>query len=227
MGREKNMHAGHRSRVKAEFLSRGLEGWSEHRVLELILFYAIPQGDVNALAHELIEQFGSLAGVLDAMPEELEKVEGVGSHTATLLRLIPAVGGRYLAGRTSMHDMVNTSREAYEVLAPYFYGARNEMVYLLCLDGKNKVLGVRRVSEGSINAADVNVRRIVEEAMALRASQVYLAHNHVSNLPFPSRDDKMVTDYLRQVLEPIGIDIRDHLVFVDGDMVSFRDSGLW
>lgn len=69
-------HTGHRQRMKTEFLSRGLEGWPDHRVLELLLFYAVPQGDVNGLAHELVERFGSLAGVLDASVEELRKVKG-------------------------------------------------------------------------------------------------------------------------------------------------------
>ena len=78
----KHRHTGHRERMKAEFLARGLEGWPDHRVLELLLFYTIPQGDVNDLAHELVERFGSLAGVLDASVEELKKVKGVGDHTA-------------------------------------------------------------------------------------------------------------------------------------------------
>ena len=64
---KKPIHTGHRGRVKEEFLTRGLAGWPDHRVLELILFYAIPQGDVNPLAHELIDRFGSLDRVLDAL----------------------------------------------------------------------------------------------------------------------------------------------------------------
>ena len=84
-------HTGHRQRMKAEFLARGIEGWPDHRVLELLLFYSIPQGDVNGLAHDLIEQFGSLSGVLDASVEELRKVKGVGEHTAVLLRMLPAL----------------------------------------------------------------------------------------------------------------------------------------
>ena len=91
----KHRHTGHRERMKAEFLARGLEGWPDHRVLELLLFYTIPQGDVNDLAHELVERFGSLAGVLDASVEELKKVKGVGDHTAVFLRMLPAVLGRY------------------------------------------------------------------------------------------------------------------------------------
>lgn len=220
----KHRHTGHRERMKAEFLARGLEGWPDHRVLELLLFYTIPQGDVNDLAHELVERFGSLAGVLDASVEELKKVKGVGDHTAVFLRMLPAVLGRYQGARTRLSAIINSPEEAYAWLEPYFFGARNEMVYVLCLDGKRQVLGVRKVAEGSIELAEVNTRRIAEEAIGLRAVRIYVAHNHVSNLALPSQADWLTTDTLRGALRPIGIELIDHLVFVDGDMVSLKDS---
>ena len=217
-------HTGHRQRMKTEFLSRGLEGWPDHRVLELLLFYAVPQGDVNGLAHELVERFGSLAGVLDASVEELRKVKGVGEHTAVLLRMLPALLGRYQASRTRLSDVINSPEDAYPWLEPYFFGARNEMVYVLCLDGKRQVLGVRKAAEGSIQMAEMNARRIAEEAMGLRSARIYVAHNHVSNLAVPSQADWLATDTLRAILAPIGIELIDHLVFVDGDMVAMSQS---
>ena len=217
-------HSGHRKRVKHEFMTRGLEGWPEHRVLELLLFYALPQGDVNGLAHELIERFGSLAGVLDASPDELCKVKGVSEHTAALFRLIPALSGRYLGSRNQVRSVIHSAQDAYEVLAPYFFGARNEMSYVLCLDGKRQVLGVRKLSEGCIDATSVNIRRIAEEAMALRAARIYLAHNHISNIALPSRADIQTTGIIRAALNGIGLELMDHLVFVDGDMVSMKES---
>ena len=220
----KHRHTGHRERMKAEFLARGLEGWPDHRVLELLLFYTIPQGDVNGLAHELIERFGSLAGVLDASAEELKKVKGVGEHTAVFLRMLPAVLGRYQGSRTRLSGVVNSPEDAYPWLEPYFFGARNEMVYVLCLDGKRQVLGVRKVAEGSIQMAEMNARRIAEEAIGLRAVRIYVAHNHVSNLALPSQADWLTTDVLRASLAPIGIELVDHLVFVDGDMISMKES---
>ena len=217
-------HTGHRKRVKTEFLARGLEGWPEHRVLELLLFYALPQGDVNDLAHELIDRFGSLAGVLDASPDELCKVKGVSEHTAVLLRLIPALSGQYLSSRTEVAKLIHTPGQARTLLEPYFKGARNEQSYVLCLDGKNKPLGVRKLSEGCIDATAVNTRRIAEEAMALRAAKVYLAHNHISNIALPSKADVNTTMVLRQVLAGIGVELVDHLIFVDDDMVSIMQS---
>lgn len=220
----KHLHSGHRQRVKDEFRARGLKGWPDHRVLELLLFYAIPQGDVNGLAHDLIDRFGSLAGVLDASEDELRKVPGVGEHTSLLLQLIPAVGARYREQRSDLGELVQTPREAAALLEPYFFGARNEMVYILCLDGKCKLLGIRKVSEGSIYASDINIRRIVEEAMGLRAAAIYLAHNHVNNLAFPSAEDWQATDVIRAALAPVGLNLIDHLVFVDGDAVSLNQS---
>ena len=99
---QRHHHTGHRQRLKAEFLARGLEGWPDHKVLELLLCYAIPQGDVNGLAHELVERFGSLAGALDASAEELKKTPGVGEHTAVLLRMLPALLGRYQGSRARL-----------------------------------------------------------------------------------------------------------------------------
>ena len=109
-------HSGHRQRVKTEFLARGVEGWSDHRILELLLFYAIPQGDVNELAHRLVDNFGSLAGVLDASAEELKKVPGVGEHTAVLLKLVPALGGRYQEQRGAPGQIIHSPEEAAAVL---------------------------------------------------------------------------------------------------------------
>ena len=78
-------HTGHRARMRERFRASGLDGFAPHEVLELILFYAIPQRNVNPLAHRLLDTFGSLHGVLDAPVEELQKVEGVGEYVPRCL----------------------------------------------------------------------------------------------------------------------------------------------
>ena len=222
---EKSIHSGHRLRAKEEFLARGLEGLPDHKVLELILFYSIPQGDVNPLAHELVNHFGSLSAVFQAPYEELIKIKGVGKNTATLIQLIPAVGGRYLADRVSLSGQMVTTREFYEVLSPFFFGARVELCYLLCMDGKQKVITCRKLGEGIVDEVPVISRKVVETALACNASRVVLAHNHVSGVARPSAADIQVTQRLRKLLAEVNVHLVDHLVFVDGDMVSFAESG--
>lgn len=220
------IHDGHRRRLKQEFLARP-DIFPDHKVLELLLFYANPRADTNPLAHMLLEHFGSLAGVLDAGPEELGKVKGVGEHAVVLLKAVKELGGRYLADRTSVESIIRSTGDACRVLRPYFYGARGEIVCLLCMDGKRKLLGVRRLCEGNVNTVTVTTRLVAEAALALNATAAILAHNHVSGLAFPSPEDRSTTDYLRDVLSRVGVLLTDHIIFSDDDAVSLRDSGLY
>lgn len=220
------VHDGHRARLKREFLARP-DTFPDHKVLELLLFYANPRSDTNPLSHNLLERFGSLAGVLDAVPEELEKVPGVGEHAVALLKAVKEFSGRYLAGRSNLEDIVPDARTAMDVLRPYFFGARSEMVCVLCMDGKRKLLGVRKVGEGNVNAVEVTARGIVEAALSLNAAKLILAHNHVSGLAFPSPEDRATTLHLAGLLGGVGVQLVDHLIFSDDDMVSLRDSGFY
>lgn len=219
-------HDGHRQRLKTEFLARP-DSFPDHKLLELLLFYANPRSDTNPLAHELIDHFGSLAGILDATPEELQKVKGVGEHAAVLFKAVKEFSGRYLTVRTQVDDIARSTRDFYTLLRPYFFGARNEMLCLLCLDGKHKVLGIRRLGEGNVNAVNITTRLIAEAALSLNASAVVLAHNHVSGIAFPSDEDIATTNSLAPILNTLGVVLVDHLIFVDDDMVSLRDSGFY
>ena len=90
------MHENHRERMKRRFLKEGLDNFEPHNVLELLLFYYIPQKDTNEIAHALIERFGTLSDVLDASFDDLICVPGIKEHSATLLKMIPALSRRYV-----------------------------------------------------------------------------------------------------------------------------------
>lgn len=221
------LHDGHRKRLKQQFLAHG-EDFHDHQLLELLLCYSIPQGDVNELAHSLLEKYGSLAGLMDALPESLQQVPGVGEHTAVLLKMIPKLAGRYFDSRTALGTILDSTRAARDFLMPYFsQGARNEMVYLVCMDAKYKVLGCHKLGEGSVNAADITPRKVVETVLAHNATTAILAHNHVSGLALPSDADYTTTRRLWNVLRDVGVELCDHLVFADDDMVSMKDSGFF
>ena len=219
-----SIHAGHRQRVKEEFLVRGLAGMPDHKVLELLLFYAVPQGDVNPLAHALMERFGTLSEVFHAPYGELLKVKGVGPNTATLIQLIPAIGARYLADRVKL-EQLTTAEEFWEVFRPYFFGARVELCCLLCLDGKGRLKCCHKLGEGVVDQVPILTRKVMECAMADNASKVVLAHNHTSGVALPSHADKVSTQALRQLLRKVGVELLDHLIVTDDDMVSMAQSG--
>lgn len=223
----KSIHTGHRQRLKERFRQEGLDSFDELHVLELLLFYAIPQGDTNPLAHELLRRFGSLTGVLEAKREELEQVKGLGEHSVTLLRLVTELSRYYAVQRMSMERVLPTLEKCGEYLVPFFIGQREETVYLLCLDGKCKVLACRKLGQGGVNSVGVPIRRVVETALNTNASSVILAHNHPSGLALPTTEDVQVTKKVATALDLVGVRLADHVIVADQDFVSLTDSGLY
>jgi DNA repair protein RadC len=197
---------------------------ADHEVLELLLFYAIPRRDTNELAHRLIQQFGSLRNVLSASVEELERVNGVGESAALLLHLLPEVYARALTG-DEPEQILNSCERAGEYFLDLLGRERREVLYQVCLDAKGKVIACRRLSEGSIDQAVLDVRRVVEVALAGNASGVLLAHNHPSGVALPSPADRQITRRVQRALSLLGIELIDHIIVADGDFVSMAASG--
>ncbi len=218
------VHDGHREKMRQRFLKGGLDNFADHEALELLLFYAIPRRDTNELAHRLIERYGSLGAVLTAPIDDLSNFPGIGERTAILLHLAPE-----LYRRARMEAVSDTPLNSVERVGSYllerFAGERNEVVYQLCLDRKGKLLRCKRLSEGGIAAASLNIRSVVENAVLTGASAVILAHNHPSGVALPSQEDLATTRQIVQALRTIDVPLADHIIVADGDYVSFAQSG--
>ena len=221
-----SIHIGHRQRLKDRFRAEGLDHFDERHVLELLLFYAIPQKDTAPLAQELLIHFGSLPQVLEAPIDELEKVSGVGPHVSTLLALSTAISRYYLVHRTASATILSSAEQCGAYLMQHFHGRRNETVFVLCLDAKCKVLCCKEVGEGSVNSASIPIRRVVEMALAANATSVVIAHNHPSGLAMPSDEDVCTTKRLALALGAVEIQLADHIVVAEDDFVSMLQSGL-
>jgi DNA repair protein RadC len=220
------VHDEHRERMRKRFSENGIENFSEHEVLELLLYHAIPRGDVNPLAHALTEQFGSLANVLDAPLEELKKVKGVGDRAAFLLRLISPLSRRYLISKQRENRRLTSTAAAGEYIAPFFHGETDELFYVFCLDAGCAALSHKALSRGTVNASEISVRKIVEYALSANAVNVIVAHNHPSGSLTPSREDEQTTRVVRDALKVIGVTLLDHIIVANGDFVSLADTGL-
>ena len=218
------MHEGHRERVKRRFRQEGLDSFSDIQALELLLFYVIPRVDTNPIAHALLDHFGSLSQVLEASPEELCKVPGVGENGALLLNLIPQMGRFYMTDRAKSATILTSLEQCAEFLVPRFFGRKLETVFLLCLDAKCKVLCCKELGEGSVNSTGLSIRRVVETALGVNASSVVLAHNHPSGLAIPSPEDIQTTRRIAMALQAVEITLVDHIIVADDDYVSIAMS---
>ena len=219
-----SVHKGHRERLKARFLETGLDSFTDVQALELLLFYAIPQKDTNPIAHALLDRFGSLSQVLDAPLEALKKVPGISDHSASLLRLVTELARFYQVDSAQRTEVLTSLDACGRYLVPRFFGRKVETVFLLCLDAKCKVLCCREIGEGSVNAASISVRKVVEAALSANATSVVLAHNHPSGVALPSADDVQTTRRIAAALSAVEVKLIDHIVVAEGDFISMAQS---
>ena len=208
---------------KRKHLPRTPDSISDAELLALLLQFT--RDDAKELSEKILEQFPTVADVMEAGKEDLLAVEGMDDDTVLLLRLVPELHRRYFLSRSRHETRLTDSHDYGGYLLPYFYGARDEMVYLLLLDGAGRVINCRLLGKGSVSSANVPIRKLVQEALTANAAAVVLAHNHPAGLALPSKEDVEITLRLREALEVMDIVLLDHIVVADDDFVSLRDSG--
>jgi len=223
---DKTPHQGHRQRLKKRVIKEGIDSFEDHQILELLLFYCIPMKDTNELAHRLIHEFGSLAGVFDADPKDLCARVGVTENTGILLSLIPALARRYHQGRFRDKVVLDSTTTAGDYAITLFTGRINEAFYVICLDTQNRVNHAALLHEGTINEAPVYPRLIVETALRHQAAAIILAHNHPSGSLQPSAADIDVTRRIKQATEAIAITVADHIIVAGELYYSFAENRL-
>jgi len=214
------MHEDHRQRLREQFRTVGLEHFQPHNVLELLLFYSIPRRDTNEIAHRLIDYFGTLVNVLEASPEELCKVEGVGEASATLIAFMGQLARRYLAEQASEKKSFSSSQEFQRHVAAKFLGKKEEIVYLFCLDNAGRLLNECRVSLGTKYSVNLDNRTLLETAFHHNATKVVLAHNHPNGVRAPSSNDVKLTEAAAKLYREVNIQLLDHLIVANGECFS-------
>ena len=207
-----NPHRGHRQRLKARAQTQGFASLEPHEQIELLLCYAIPQGNVNPLAHRLLDRFGSLPGICQASRQELLEVAQVGEHTASLLRLIPELVRAYLVAEAAPVERYDTVDKIEDLLIRHYVGMTEESVSLLLFGGKLELLAFEELHRGSFNSVSVSLRAIIERAINRKAACVVLAHNHPGGLAIPSGDDLHTTHQLDSALTLAELPLLEHFI---------------
>ncbi len=224
----KHKHYGHRDRMRARFQREGLENFQSHEILELLLFYALPRVDTNPIAHDLIAEFHSLSGVLEADIQDLKRIKGISENAAVFLKLLPEVFQRYQLDKIREHTALDTTKKLCEYIRAKLCSAVREKVLLLCLDEHLHLLHCETISTGTAQSVMLDTHRIVECAIRMRSNRVVLAHNHPQGKACFSDADLFATQQLRRILDSMQIQLFDHIVLgKQMDTVSMRTIMDW
>lgn len=214
---DENLHAKHRARMQERVERDGLDSLAEHEALEYLLFLSIPRADTNALAHRLIQHFGDFCKVLEAEPEELMRVEGVGPKSARLISTVMACSRYYELKKRKTRLSLNSAETAIAYVKPLFRGVQNEQLYLILLDDACRPVQDLRIAEGVPNRVAVDTRKLLRAVARTNSTCGILAHNHPTGLAIPSEADRLTTYHIMEVTGQLGFTIMDHIIIAGED----------
>jgi len=204
-------YKGHRKRLREKYKKTGFSSFEPHEVLELLLQFSIPRKDTKEIAHNLIKEFGSISNVFEADLHTLLKCKGIGEQSAIHLSVLNSLSRYCAMDKISKKVKILTSTDAGEYAIALLTGRLYETFYVVTLDSSKCVINAEIISEGGISEVYVNIRKILDTIVKHNAHSVLLIHNHPNNSLHPSVDDIAVTNTIVKMLEPIGIDVIDHI----------------
>lgn len=120
---------------------------------------------------------------------------------------------------------VQTPEDAVSAVRGLIGDADREVMMALMLDTKHRIAGAHIISVGTLNASPVHPREVFKAAVAMNAAAIILAHNHPSGDPTPSRQDREVTQRIKDAGEILGIELLDHIIIGDGRWTSLKQGG--
>ena len=217
--------AGHRGRLRDRFLEKGLSGFSDTEILELLLSFGTPRTNCKEPARQLLKKFGSFSKVLEASPVALQDVKGVGPKNSFALHFVHGVASHYLKERLHGKRYLHSSAEVAEYLVHSMRGLKKEVFTVIYLDSSHAIIDSEVVAEGTLNVNTVYPREIVSKALLFHAAALIIAHNHPSGSLQPSPQDIKLTKTLWLVCNYMQMQLLDHLIIGDGSY-SFADNGL-
>ena len=217
--------AGHRARLRGRLLA-DTDGLLDHELVEYLLTLAIPRRDTKPLAKELLREFGGIAGLLTAAPEEIARVKGMGDTSIAALKIAHAAALRMLRAEASAKPVLANWQALLDYLRADMAHHGNERVRVLHLNTRNMLIRDELMNEGTIDEAPVYVREVIRRAVDLKSAAIILVHNHPSGDPSPSRADIDLTRAVADAGKKLGIAVHDHIIIGTKGFTSLRGQGL-
>lgn len=212
--------------MRERLLTGGAEALADYEVLEYLLFAAIKQGDTKPVAKALLARFGSLASVLNADPNALQSVAGVGQTSAAALKAVALAARRMARSEVAEKPVLSSWQALLDYLTIDMAHLTVERVRVLYLDTRNRLIQDHHVGDGSVDEAAIHPREVIRRGLDIGSTALILVHNHPSGNPEPSRADIHITRRIAEAGRLLGITVHDHVIIGRNGHVSLKAKGL-
>ncbi len=212
MAEKKCIHEGHRARLMNTVFEGGLDSLSDIQVAEFMLFFVFPRGDVNPLAHRLIDRFGNIANIIDADINELKSIDGIGDRAAKAIVNLGELFNKVNDYRAKRYEFLSNFDEICDYFEELMRFMTTENFYIVGIDHSYRIIGKKKLTSGSVKNVGITPLAIANFISSTKPAGVVLAHNHPSGFCFPSEADILSTEKIVPLIENLGVTFVEHVI---------------
>jgi DNA repair protein RadC len=213
-------------RPREKLVKYGAQSLTDVELLSIFLRTGIRGRSVLEVARGLLEQFGGFRELLEAGPEEILKVPGMGVAKFAQIRATLELTDRYLRAGFERGEAITDPAMTRRFLKSKLSRHRREVFACMFLDNQHRLIIYEELFFGTIDGASVHPREVVRRALETNAAAVIFAHNHPSGIAEPSQADQRITDRLKSSLLLVDVRVLDHMIVGEGEVMSFAERGL-
>ncbi len=222
----RDISLGHRKRLRERFIKAGLTGFHDYEIVELLLTLGSPRKDCKLPAKEAIKGFKTLRGVLEASPDELQQIDGIGPHNTFGIKLIQEVAREFLKQKIVDKPVHKSSQDVFEYLYHSMRDLKKEVFKVIYLNSQNQIIETEDLFQGTSDKSFISPREVMERAIKHNAASLIFVHNHPSGNPEPSASDKVLSRDLVYAGRIMQIRVLDHIIIGNNTYFSFAGEGL-
>lgn len=214
------------ARPREKLLARGPASLADAELIALLLRTGVKGQSVLQLSQCLLAEFGGLGALLQAEPDDLRRVKGLGPAKRAEMAAVLELARRSLAQELAQRPVFDSPKRVKDYLRLQIGHKPHEVFMVLFLDAQNRLLRAEEMFRGTLTQTSVYPREVVKCALDYGAASVVLAHNHPSGVAEPSNADEYLTQTLTRALALVDVRVLDHLVVGRTQVVSFSERGL-
>lgn len=224
--KDKNLHAGHRERMREKVQKMGIENLPQHEILEFLLYPFIPLKDTNVIAHELIDKAGgSLNKVFNLPYSVLMSVKNMTRNAALFLSSMPQIIRLYELQKLGEKPMLDTITHSVNYFRTLLCDLNEEKMYLAIVNARGKLVDKCEIGISNSQECTLNVKNFINRTANAGANNIFIAHNHPSGDSSPSMADYDFTRWLVSLCEIMGLKLIDHIIVTADGYYSFNEHG--
>jgi DNA repair protein RadC len=213
-------------RPRERLAQAGPEALSNAELMAILLRVGMQGENAVRLAERLLSHHGGLVGLLKLSYDDLCQVKGIGPAKAAQLKAAVELGRRMAAASPQEKPVINSPADAASIVMYEMRALDQEIVRVMLLDTRNRLMGMADVYKGSLNTSMIRVGELFREAVKQNAASIIVIHNHPSGDPSPSPDDVAVTRLMVEAGRLLDTPVHDHIIIGSQRFVSLKERGL-